>query len=205
MWRIVGKFIAAFLGGQFFAILALIPLVALGVVSAEEGDMSGPLAGFVLWALGIVIVVRAPTAREAWYRLIRTAGRIALVAAAVAFVVAVFHPDQNWEALSRELASGRSFADLDLSEMAPFVKYFLLFWGLLLVLIARIVGPGEERFPETAMPEGDGPGTGQRAPPGAGRSLADRIVRMLVGMIFWGFILVLAVVFVAALISEAGA
>ena len=68
------KILAGILGGLIIAILGSIVIALGGASGASSGGSYGAIAFIVLWVVGIVVAVMAPSAAKAWRRLLITSG-----------------------------------------------------------------------------------------------------------------------------------
>ena len=142
------KILAGIVGGLILAILGAL-LVSITFAAGGTGAGKGVGAFFIVWAVGIVIAVMAPSAGKAWRRLLLTSSVFSflLPLSGLIFTGAVMASQTTGAAEAAGAAIGGGLV----SGLLGFVGFFL---GVVFLIIGLLVGRDKQVVYVERAPQG---------------------------------------------------
>lgn len=134
------KLIAGIIGGIILAALGAMLIAVAGASNPGKGGVTGAIAFFVLWIVGLFVAMMAPSVGKAWRRLLISSGVLSFMLPLSAII---FTGSQVASQLDKggeyagAAATGAAIGGTLVSGFMGFVGFFL---GVVFLVIGLLVG-----------------------------------------------------------------
>ena len=134
------KILAGIIGGLIIAILGAIVITLGGASKTSSGGSYGAITFFVLWIVGIIVAVAAPSAAKAWRRLLITSGVLSFLLPLSAIVFTGSHVASNMLRGGEYAGAAASGAAIGGGLVSGFMGILGFFLGAVFLVIGLLVG-----------------------------------------------------------------
>ena len=134
------KILAGIIGGLIIAIIGAIVIAVGGASKPSSGGSYGAVAFFVLWVVGIVVAVKAPSAAKAWRRLLITSGVLSFLLPLSAIVFTGSHVAGTLEKGGEYAGAAAAGAAIGGGLVSGFMGILGFFLGAVFLVIGLLVG-----------------------------------------------------------------
>jgi hypothetical protein len=148
------KVLAGIIGGLIIAIIGAIVIAVGGASRPGTGGSYGAIAFFVLWIVGIVVALKAPTAAKAWRRLLITSGVLSFLLPLSAIVFTGSHVAGTLERGGQYAGAAAAGAAIGGSLVSGLMGILGFFLGAVFLVIGLLVGRDKQVIYVQAPPPG---------------------------------------------------
>ena len=148
------KILAGIVGGLIIAILGAIVIALGGASKPSSGGSYGAIAFFVLWVIGIVVAVMAPSAAKAWRRLLITSGVLSFLLPLSAIVFTGSHVAGTLEKGGEYAGAAAAGAAIGGGLVSGFMGILGFFLGAVFLVVGLLVGRDKQVVYVQAPPPG---------------------------------------------------
>ena len=134
------KILAGIIGGLIIAILGAFVITLGGASKPSSGGSYGAVTFFVLWIVGIIIAVMAPSAAKAWRRLLITSGVLSFLLPLSAIVFTGSHVAGTLEKGGEYAGAAAAGAAIGGGLVSGFMGILGFFLGAVFLVIGLLVG-----------------------------------------------------------------
>jgi hypothetical protein len=148
------KILAGLIGGLIIAILGAVVIAVGGAANPKSGATYGFVAFFILWLVGIVVAVKAPSAGKAWRRLLITAAVLSFLLPLSALFLAGSHVAGTLEKGGEYAGAAAAGAAIGGGLVSGFMGVIGFFLGAVFLVIGLLVGREKQVVYIQAPPPG---------------------------------------------------
>jgi hypothetical protein len=134
------KILAGIIGGLIIAILGALVITLGGASNPPSGGSHGAITFFVLWIVGIIVALMAPSAAKAWRRLLITSGVFSFLLPLSAIVFTGSHVAGTLEKGGEYAGAAAAGAAIGGGLVSGFMGIIGFFLGAVFLVIGLLVG-----------------------------------------------------------------
>jgi hypothetical protein len=134
------KLLAGIIGGLIIGVLGAIVIALGGATGSGKSGVYGAAAFFVLWAVGVVIALRSPSASKAWRRLLITAAVLSFLLPLSGIVFTGSHVATTYERGGQYSGAAAAGAAIGGGLVSGFMGVVGFFLGAIFLTVGLLVG-----------------------------------------------------------------